>query len=475
MNLSNDLISQFAKITLDDKKTSQESTVYGTVVVSNDRTYVKLDGSDLLTPVITTAEVKDGERVTVMMKNHTAIVTGNISSPAARIGTVLESTGNGGKTATNYINFDENGLVIGNFTDEVLGNNVCIDSDSVDIRNGDAVYASYGADYISIGKNSNTTVIDLCNGSASMYRLADGAYGSRFLLESESELDMCSGKRFSAWSTKGNNNAIIYMDSVNAGNSSSPFVNIGTTGGTTASSNFNMYNDRILLSHSRNNTDVQINMEAQFNSIKLVANKIDCTAGIGHFAGLYSDGVSVSVSSHIHHKLTTSSEAAEVLLTQGSGDFYYLRPNVDLADTNYLGHPDHRWQTIYSVNALNTSSDIRLKENISKDMDKYVEMLDLLDPISYNWISEASNPKRKTHIGYGAQYVWKAIKDVGLEEKDFAGFCREISGNDSGAVYTYSLCLEEFIPILHAKIKKLENRILVLEKENQNGYFERFN
>ena len=49
---------------------------------------MKLDGSELLTPVIQTAAAKDGERVTVTVKNRTAVVTGNLSSPAARSGDV---------------------------------------------------------------------------------------------------------------------------------------------------------------------------------------------------------------------------------------------------------------------------------------------------------------------------------------------------------------------------------------------------
>lgn len=83
MSLSTDLISQFVKITKDDKKVAKETTVYGTIVFDG-KPYVKLDGSDLLTPISTTANVIDGERVTVMIKDHTATVTGNISSPSAR-------------------------------------------------------------------------------------------------------------------------------------------------------------------------------------------------------------------------------------------------------------------------------------------------------------------------------------------------------------------------------------------------------
>lgn len=87
MKLSNDVISKFAKLVNTKSEDKKESIVRGTVVIDG-RTFVKLDGSELLTPVVTTAEVKDGERVTVTIEGHTATVTGNISSPSARTGTV---------------------------------------------------------------------------------------------------------------------------------------------------------------------------------------------------------------------------------------------------------------------------------------------------------------------------------------------------------------------------------------------------
>lgn len=83
MSLSSDLLSQFVKVTKDDKKVQNETTVYGTVKTVGNKTYVQLDGSDLLTPVATTVAVKEEERVTVMIKNHTATISGNLSSPSA--------------------------------------------------------------------------------------------------------------------------------------------------------------------------------------------------------------------------------------------------------------------------------------------------------------------------------------------------------------------------------------------------------
>ena len=88
MSLSNDVISQFAKTVNGKNKEKTESTVYGTVSIYGGQRYVKMDGSDLLTPCDTTVSVNEGERVTVLVKNHTATINGNLSSPSARTGDV---------------------------------------------------------------------------------------------------------------------------------------------------------------------------------------------------------------------------------------------------------------------------------------------------------------------------------------------------------------------------------------------------
>lgn len=89
MALSSDLISQFVEVTKSEK-TNKENTVYGTIVKYNGAKYVRIDGSDLLTPISMTADALEGERVTVTIQNHTAIVTGNMTSPSARSHTVIE-------------------------------------------------------------------------------------------------------------------------------------------------------------------------------------------------------------------------------------------------------------------------------------------------------------------------------------------------------------------------------------------------
>ena len=83
MALSNEIISQFAKLTNGNKETEKEDILYGTVVISDGKKYVRLDGSNMDTPISSTTNIKANDRVMVMIKDHAAIVTGNITSPSA--------------------------------------------------------------------------------------------------------------------------------------------------------------------------------------------------------------------------------------------------------------------------------------------------------------------------------------------------------------------------------------------------------
>lgn len=82
MDLSVDLINQFAKAAKADPPKTGDSVLYGTVVKYEGSEYVRLDGSELLTPVTTAVMSSDGDRVLVTIQNHTATVTANVSAPA---------------------------------------------------------------------------------------------------------------------------------------------------------------------------------------------------------------------------------------------------------------------------------------------------------------------------------------------------------------------------------------------------------
>lgn len=84
------------------------------------------------------------------------------------LGQLSQSIDDASKVATNFLGFDSNGIVVGDRTKEVLGKNVMIDSDSVDIRDGSNVLASFAANQIDLGKNNQNAKITLCNNLATM-------------------------------------------------------------------------------------------------------------------------------------------------------------------------------------------------------------------------------------------------------------------------------------------------------------------
>lgn len=93
MNLPTYLIKEFVKSTNDTTTAKKEKTVYGTAMIDDGDIFVRLDGSDISTPVLTTTNVSNGERVTVMIKNHNAVITGNVTSPAAKSSEVQNVSG----------------------------------------------------------------------------------------------------------------------------------------------------------------------------------------------------------------------------------------------------------------------------------------------------------------------------------------------------------------------------------------------
>lgn len=88
MPLNNTLITQFAKSTKTKNKGKEEVTLYGVVKTmsitdTSTTAYVQIDGSDdkTLLPVSQcTTEVTYGDRVVVMIKNHTPVITGNMTA-----------------------------------------------------------------------------------------------------------------------------------------------------------------------------------------------------------------------------------------------------------------------------------------------------------------------------------------------------------------------------------------------------------
>lgn len=97
MALSRSILKNFAKVTNDRAtKTNTNTYVYATAVVGDDGSkYVKMDGSNQVTPVSRLTDMEDGDRVMVSIQDHRAVVMGNLSyPPSARMTNVALDIGN---------------------------------------------------------------------------------------------------------------------------------------------------------------------------------------------------------------------------------------------------------------------------------------------------------------------------------------------------------------------------------------------
>lgn len=123
-----------------------------------------------------------------------------------------------------------------------------------------------------------------------------------------------------------------------------------------------------------------------------------------------------------------------------------------------LGSRNFVWDAIYcSTNEFN-GSDRNIKNSIEALPEKYVRMLELVEPKRYKLNSGTSG---RFHTGFIAQEVEDAMRACGIESKEFAGWAaaKREDGNE-----TYFLRYSEFIPILWAKVREQEERLKRLEE-----------
>lgn len=196
MALSSEIVSQFAKIVTLQESKPVVTTVTGTAVSYQDTIYVQLDGSDQLTPIASsTAGIKDGDRVTVQIKNHSVTVTGNMSSPSAGKDDIDDINGSLGDMGDQITEFE---IAIGNKVD-------VIEFDAVKGRVDDLT-----ADNVTIKDRLTATEADI--GSLE----ADNATINEKLTAAEAEIDNLDATKISFEVADGKYATIENLDATNA-------------------------------------------------------------------------------------------------------------------------------------------------------------------------------------------------------------------------------------------------------------------
>ena len=462
MGLSNELISQFAKIT-NDKKTSRidEVTLYGEVVECDDSVCVRFDGSEQLTPVTTITEkdeegnitnfkygaasVKTGDRVSVSLKNHSATITGNLSDPPMGRAEIITTEDS----------------IIAKVDDKVK---LQIDALGVKID---------GLTEFTNGLENGTTSIDgacIKTGTIDAERL--NLTGSITF----GDLDSNAQQKITDAETAANNastaagNAQATADTANANASS---AQLSAQADQTLVSGW-AYSGSTYIDGSKIMTGTVQASTLQGGQIQLLDSQ---GLGAAYFgltgASSYANGTKLVIYSGA---IELNSAFGDMYLTSGSGASITLSSSgvashgnlIPGATNRYsLGSYGFLWSDLYCQNGTIQTSDKTVKKDISTDLTQYDEFFNRLSPCSFKFIDGESG---RTHLGMISQEVEKALDASSISDMDFAGFIKSPKTDKDGNVidgeYSYALRYTEFIPLLIWQVQKLKARIAELEEAN---------
>lgn len=189
-------------------------------------------------------------------------------------------------------------------------------------------------------------------------------------------------------------------------------------------------------------------IELQGNEISLY-NYYDVE--VGHIGlGLTTDtGVEFASEGNLQ---VTSDEC--FLLLAGRSAIISCDKLYPIGTAAYLGHPEGGlWQAVYAYTDTILTSDKNFKHDIESLDDRYLSMLNRIEPKRFKMNNGTSG---RYHIGFIAQEVEDAMAQAGITDLEFAGWCKDkdADGND-----VYFLRYGEFIGLLLAKIKELDARI----------------
>lgn len=81
MELSRHILKEFADVSRGVEREDKTQYLRGTIKGSGEAKYVRIDGSESLTPISEIVDVKDGDRVLVTIENHEATILGNLTMP----------------------------------------------------------------------------------------------------------------------------------------------------------------------------------------------------------------------------------------------------------------------------------------------------------------------------------------------------------------------------------------------------------
>ena len=143
--------------------------------------------------------------------------------------------------------------------------------------------------------------------------------------------------------------------------------------------------------------------------------------------------------------------------------YWWFRPETDNLVNLGRGPGNHKWRQLYAnIGEINTS-DREKKKYIKAVGDKYLDLYWRLQPVTYKLRSAGADQHDRTHLGFIAQDVEKALEETGLTAMDLAAFCKDQRLDKHGqpveGAYDYALRYTELVALNTAAVHSLRRTI----------------
>lgn len=117
---------------------------------------------------------------------------------------------------------------------------------------------------------------------------------------------------------------------------------------------------------------------------------------------------------------------------------------------------------IKASEAIDETSDLRAKQDVTYDVAKYRPFFRKLKPSVYRY---KSNPNSPMHYGFIAQDVEEALAESGLSRLDFNGIKGGELDEETGEPASYSLAYSQFIALLTDAVHDIYDRLEIVENK----------
>lgn len=195
--------------------------------------------------------------------------------------------------------------------------------------------------------------------------------------------------------------------------------------------------------------------------------------------------IAMNSANNIHMGDYNGANSSPVYLHANGVSFNFLNTSFLPGSNGHidLGNASHLWKTVYAKTGTINTSDRTKKHDIHAISEVYERLFLSLQPKSFMF-----DDGDRVHIGAISQDVEDAMKELGIEPEQFAGFCKDVRyeytefneedgtpveaskvpcmDEDGNLIYDYALRYQEFIFLTIHMTQRLWEKMALLEKEN---------